>query len=284
MSGSKGTGRTGPMRALLTRPVAFHPALARVCGSVTAGLMLSQALYWSERTSDGSGWFYKTQEEWTEEICLSRTEQETARKALKALGFLREEKRGMPGKMHYFVDVERVCDAISQSAENPQTSLQETRRQVCRKPTNREISTHECGKPADMSAENQQTFLSETKITAETTHQHACGAALKHWLAAKAELQQQLPASEWSLWVRPAYLLTVMSGGVLLVALPPNGRIVEAARARLPSLRVIVRAAGYSDVQLTRYPDDYERERVRQEYPAFYEQMLGNRKHEQATA
>ena len=135
-----------------------------------------------------------------------------------------------------------------------------------------------------MSAGNQQTFLSETETTPETTHQHACGAALRHWLAVKAELQQQLPADEWKLWVRPAYLLAVMSGGVMLVALPPNGRIAEAAKARLPSLRAIVRAAGYSDVQLARYPDDYERERVRREYPEFYEQMFGNRTHEQARA
>jgi hypothetical protein len=38
---SKKPAKTGVVKALLSRPVAFHPALARLCGSVTAGLMLS---------------------------------------------------------------------------------------------------------------------------------------------------------------------------------------------------------------------------------------------------
>ncbi len=32
---------------MLDRPIAFHPVLAKISGSVTAGLMLSQAVYWS---------------------------------------------------------------------------------------------------------------------------------------------------------------------------------------------------------------------------------------------
>jgi len=40
------------VKALLRRPVAFHWALAMICENVHAGLMLSQAIYWSEQTEE----------------------------------------------------------------------------------------------------------------------------------------------------------------------------------------------------------------------------------------
>ena len=103
------------------------------------------------------------------------------------------------------------------------------------------------------------------------------GAALKAWLSIKGELQKQLPDPEWRLWVRPAYLLKVLSGGTLLVTLPPNNRIFEAARARLPSLRALAAHRGYEGVVFGPYPDEYERSQIQKLHPEFYEQMLGNR-------
>jgi hypothetical protein len=114
--------RTDAVRALLGSPVVFHPTLARLCDSVTAGLMLSQAIYWSDRTPDRSGWFYKSGKQWEDEICLSRHEQETARDKLLKLGFLREVRGGMPCTMHYFVDVSALIAALSQLPENSQTN------------------------------------------------------------------------------------------------------------------------------------------------------------------
>ena len=116
------------VKTMLQRPVAFQPILGRICGSATAGLMLSQAIYWSERTTEKDGWFYKTHNEWTEEICLSRDEQRTARKNLIRLGFWKEERRGMPNKLFYRIDFEILAQAIVnhtkgkpfQLLENPQ--------------------------------------------------------------------------------------------------------------------------------------------------------------------
>jgi hypothetical protein len=283
-----GLVRNGPMKGLLSRPVAFHPALARLCGSVTAGLMLSQAIYWTdvqERTKpELGGWFYKTQEEWSDEICLSRSEQETARKRLVALGFLKEEKRGMPGKMHFFVDVDRVCDALNQSTENQQTSLQETSTQVCGNPANRETRTSVCRNPADKSAGNQQTFLSGTETTQrapESTSTQPDGrVVLKDWLAIQQELKAHMDEREWKLWARPARLLKLMAGGVLLIALPPNNPIILAARARQELLVQLALKRRYGDVRLTCYPDEYTVEQLREVYPEFYEQMYGNRTRE----
>jgi hypothetical protein len=122
----------------------------------------------------------------------------------------------------------------------------------------------------------RERYKEEPTDPIEPTKLSTAGAALKAWLWIKTELQKQLPEQEWRLWVRPAYLLKVLSGSTLLVALPPSGRIIEAAQIRAPDvLAVIARECGYV-VKFTRYPDGYDRERLRAEYPEFYGQMLGN--------
>ncbi|MGE5110626.1 MAG: hypothetical protein ACM3JB_07220 [Acidobacteriaceae bacterium] len=251
-------------------PIAYYPAFSQIAdGHVAAGLMLSQALYWSGRTLDDEGWFFKTASEWTKEIGLTRHEQDTCRRVLRDLGILKEKLRGMPARVHFQVDLCKLTELISQFAEKRQTT-------VCRKTTNRQIDKLDCRNPADTDAENQQA-IKGTEITSETTSEisSTLRAALKAWLSMKDELQSRIEIEEWKLWVRPARLLTVMSGTQMLVALPPNGRIMACARAHIELLRGLARGHGYN-VSLTRYPDDYERDRVRQEYPAFYEQMFGN--------
>lgn len=143
------------IKATLSRPVAFHAILGRVCGSATAGLMLSQAIYWSERTADPGGWFFKTQAEWEEEICLTRWEQETARRILRQKGFLAEERRGNPARLYYRVEIEAVARAVAQYAETQQSRL-------------RKNHNLDCGKTSVKTAGNQQSLIG-TETTAETT-------------------------------------------------------------------------------------------------------------------
>lgn len=139
------------LRNLLRRPVAYHRAFAQIGGGATAGLMLSQAWYWTPKAADG--WFYKSLEEWEEETGLTRTEQETARKRLAERGLLETKRAGMPARLYFRVNVERVLSLI---AENPQSSLQETRKQ-------------EGAKPAALIAENPQTTIKDSETTPETT-------------------------------------------------------------------------------------------------------------------
>jgi len=92
------------------RPVAFHPNLARIAGSLKAGLFLGQAMYWQNRVPPGrDGWWWHTQDEWEEETTLGRRECETVRKTLKHLGLLQVVKRGMPCKTWYRVNLERLA-------------------------------------------------------------------------------------------------------------------------------------------------------------------------------
>lgn len=109
------------------KPIAFHRILAEVAGSVNGGLFLSQALYWTGRTSLEDGWFYKTAEEWQEETFLSRREQETVRRALTAMGVLEEKRRGIPATMHFRINRDVLMKKLEEIAENKRGASMNTR-------------------------------------------------------------------------------------------------------------------------------------------------------------
>ena len=106
---------------LLDRPIAFHRVFVELTGSVTAALMLSQALYRSRRTKDPAGWFWKTQEEWQEETGLNRPEQERARARLRTLSFWQEERRGLPARMFFRLDLNALEAALLGDPQAPCT-------------------------------------------------------------------------------------------------------------------------------------------------------------------
>lgn len=113
----------GLIRTILTdQPIAYHPILARALNSVTAALFLSQLLYWTPRAHDPEGWVRKEQWEIQDETGLTRREQETARKVLKAAGILDETRRGVPGKMHFRVDMEQLVTLLSGASASPKHS------------------------------------------------------------------------------------------------------------------------------------------------------------------
>jgi len=101
------------LKALLGRPIAFNRAYKVLTGDTVAALMLSQAVYWTSRTSDKDGWFWKSQVEWEEETGLTRTEQEHGRRILCSLSFFREVRRGVPATMYFMVDIEALVEALS---------------------------------------------------------------------------------------------------------------------------------------------------------------------------
>lgn len=107
---------------LLDKPIAYHRIYAEVAGDVLAGVMLSQAIYWSNRTDDPDGWFYKVQEEWYEETALTRKNQETARKILGNLcdeqgnKVWHERRKDIPAKLYYRIDHKVLTALILKSA------------------------------------------------------------------------------------------------------------------------------------------------------------------------
>jgi hypothetical protein len=99
-------------------PVTFHRCLVTITGSVTAALMLSQAITWTETLAPASGgWFCKSQEEWFEETGLSRWEQQTARRVLRESNFIDERKLGLPAKLWFRVNKSPIWQALHQSSQ-----------------------------------------------------------------------------------------------------------------------------------------------------------------------
>lgn len=140
------------LRDALDRPIAFHRTFVKLTGSVTAALMLSQAMYWSKRVnSNDEGRFYKTREQWEEETGLSRFEQEGARKTLRKFSFWKEELRGVPAKMHYRVDMSALSKELLNNADRG-TLNEKSNKNV------RLLKSSKQGgvKPASKHAENQQ--------------------------------------------------------------------------------------------------------------------------------
>ncbi len=160
------TGLSEMLRVLLDRPIAFHRVFVKLTGSVTATLMLSQAMYWSRRaTSNDEGWFFKTREQWEEETGLSRYEQESARKSLRSFTFWKEQLRGVPAQMHYRIDIsalsnELLCMEVAIKKPHKNARLLET-------------NQLDGGKAANKRAGNQPTCMRETsqhyKGVSETT-------------------------------------------------------------------------------------------------------------------
>lgn len=94
------------------KPVAFNPGLARISDSATAGLFLSQLLYWHQKGRDKE-WVYKTIKEFQEETCLCRSEQDRAIKKWKRLGVLEVKRKGIPQRRFFRIDTEKLNGLLS---------------------------------------------------------------------------------------------------------------------------------------------------------------------------
>lgn len=112
---------------LLDRPIAFNPSFKKITGSTNAALLLSQAFYWTKRTTNIDGWFYKTRDEWMEETALTEEELDTARAKCRAVGVMEEKLKGVPATLHYRIIKPRVYELLGfQFGGSTQTGLPET--------------------------------------------------------------------------------------------------------------------------------------------------------------
>jgi len=125
MQSTHGGSTTDLVMAVFDIPVTFHRSLVGVTGGVTAALMLSQAIAWTETlTPDEGGWFTKSQDDWADATGLSRWEQETARRVLRDADFMEERKSGLPAKLWFRVrqaQIWKALHAVSQSTAERRT-------------------------------------------------------------------------------------------------------------------------------------------------------------------
>lgn len=81
------------IKLLSEKPIAFSPTISRAVGSITAGLMLQQLLYWTGKEYDQDGWIYKSFKEMEYETSLTEKQQEGAVKKLVQFKLIEVESR-----------------------------------------------------------------------------------------------------------------------------------------------------------------------------------------------
>lgn len=101
----------------LGRQVAFYPSLSNFFDSVKVALLVCQLGYWQNKQRDPTGFIYKTRKNLQHETGLTRAEQETARRFLKRKGYLEEKRKGIPARMFYRVNWEKLMQDFDQWLE-----------------------------------------------------------------------------------------------------------------------------------------------------------------------
>lgn len=221
------------MRELLSdRPVAFHPQIARLLGSINAGLLFQQLAYWSNTKTDSEpgygAWIWKTQAELESETAMSRYEQEGARKILRRLRVMEEKRRGIPARLHYRINWRRFFDLMN-SAREPVRGNPANKDAGVATPRLRQINEQGRGNPADSRA-------AEPQSNAESTHR-------EHLEKATSPEDVEVPTiteaeSAWRdvasayvetgrapAWFRAWCVGAELSGSVLKVFLPTSARV-----------------------------------------------------------
>lgn len=158
---------------IIDRPIAFNREFVKLGAGIAGALMLSQAVYWSKRTKDADGWFYKTQNEWEDETGLTRREQENARKVLVSTKILEEQKRGVPCKLYYRVNKKLLIDALSETYtkecklnRNSDGTFQSAAIRQTGLPDNGKLVCHDT---ASLPAAIRQTITDNTQILPDTS-------------------------------------------------------------------------------------------------------------------
>jgi len=118
------------LKAFSKQPIAYQPIYAEITKSVTAGILLSQILYWWGKKEEKE--FYKTDQEFADELKLGFKELRAAKKKLRELGFVSTEVKGVPPKTWYGVEVESILGAIIRKTPG-QSNLPNLGNSICLK-------------------------------------------------------------------------------------------------------------------------------------------------------
>jgi len=132
------------IKELLKRPVAYQPVIAKAIGSVKLTILWCQLYYWSDKTNDPDGWIYKTRTDIFNETGMKRKEQETARKIGIELGVLECKVVGMPPKVNFKIDEERMIEIIEAYIKNNPKNLTPVSKEGSKSailPTDKELNT-----------------------------------------------------------------------------------------------------------------------------------------------
>lgn len=93
-----------------------RPYITLVGGDILAALLLSQIVYWSDRTQDPDGWIAHSYQEWTDELGMSEYQVRRATKVLADFGVETKLRRSMfhegAATLHYRLLTDRFAEQI----------------------------------------------------------------------------------------------------------------------------------------------------------------------------
>ena len=107
------------------RPIAVYPIYIKLTGSVNAGLLLSQIMYWYGAMKGKT--FYKSDAEIMEETMLSVNELRHAKLRLKQMSFIKITLHGIPAKTHYTIDDKLLISEINECSLVESTKLNKSK-------------------------------------------------------------------------------------------------------------------------------------------------------------
>jgi len=126
--------------------IAVPRLLCEITGSLEAGTLLSQMLFWSDKGSSNSGWFFKSYREWNEEIFLTEYQVRKITKQFEEFGILETVLRKAQGSptLHYRVKRDEFSEWIlkflrnrdSLILKNPNLKIQESLTEITTETTN----------------------------------------------------------------------------------------------------------------------------------------------------
>jgi len=94
------TDSSSLLRELHQRPVAYYPLYAEITGSIPAGVLLSQLMYWFSKKDK----FFKTASDIQDETYLTEKQLRGAKTKIKSLDFITVTIEGLPAKTYYEID------------------------------------------------------------------------------------------------------------------------------------------------------------------------------------
>lgn len=105
---------TSLLKRLHQRPISHYPIYTELTKSSTAGILLSQIMYWFSQKNK----FYKTDADFKEETKLTENELRSAKRAIKNLDFIEVMREGIPAKTYYQIDWEKYEKTLSEFANS----------------------------------------------------------------------------------------------------------------------------------------------------------------------
>ncbi|AKT91088.1 hypothetical protein CUREO_1244 [Campylobacter ureolyticus RIGS 9880] len=141
------------LKELNQRPIAYYPLYAKLTGSTTAGILLSQLMYWFSKKDK----VFKTDIEILEETMLTTNELRGAKLKLKKASFIKITREGTPARTFYQINWQEYEKALlSFSKEREKSTAKKTKNSVGKTPK------LDCGNSRNLSSENHQTSLVKT--------------------------------------------------------------------------------------------------------------------------